>query len=369
MELHQFLCFRVAFSGLPYGELEAALDQMRRGAPWSCAFDGSARRLCRLAGQAQRAGRTHSAGQGWRWAASAFHAASLSHHVETDERTWRRRTLRLRRLAVAAYGRALLLDWEIAERIRLSTPVGEVTGYLRRPRQGVHGIHGAAPLVVLFNGLDSLCEVELHVFGNWLQEWGLGVLALDLPAAYGSDPRTPVFAVEQLARTIADWAAGQEWIAAETLGTFGVSFGGHLAARLLAGDPRFVAGVAVSPNAFVDRQLLGSERMRRMLALSFALPDDPSVDELAARLRLDAVEPPAGALLVLEMEHDQLFGPEHTRAFRDWGGDAVEVQRWTAEHVGTSRVHEWLPVALDWLAARVARPGTANAGKAQRRIG
>ena len=343
MEPRRFMTFRAAFSGLPYGELEAATRRMNEGMAWTPAFHHSARELCRLAVSAARDGRRYSAAQAWLWTASAFHAASLGLHLPGGSACWRRQVLRLRGLARQAYRRALALDETLGAWVQVPTPRGAVGGYLRRPARG------PSPLVVLFNGLDSLCEVELHAFGEALRARGLAVLAVDLPAAYGQRPRTPTFAVEAVASALADWAARQPGLAVGPLGAFGVSFGGHLAARALAGDPRFVAGVAVSPNATMGEPLLELERMRRMMALAFDLPEGAAIDALAARIHLQGLEAPQGTLLLFHMEEDQLFGPEHAAAFYAWGGSRVEVRCLHAEHVGTSRVHDWLPFAADWL--------------------
>lgn len=347
MDPRRFMLFRVAFSGLPFGELEAACRRMDAGAEWAPAFERSARELGLLAARATREGRRGSAAQAWRWAASGFHAASLGLHLLGPGLPWRRPTLRLRRLAQGAYRRALRLDASMGQWVRVPTPRGDVGGYLRLPPRG------PAPLVVVFNGLDSLCEVELHSFGDALLSRGLGVFAADLPAAFGMRPRAPVYAAEEVAPALADWAARQPGVLRGRLGAFGVSFGGHLVARALAGDPRFVAGVAVSPNATLDGPLIALERMRRMVALAFDLPEGAAVDALASAIRLEGLEPPEGALLVMHMEEDRLFGPEHAVAFLAWGGERVEMRSWQAEHVGTSRVHDWLPLAADWLHERI----------------
>ncbi|NBD07543.1 alpha/beta hydrolase family protein [Corallococcus silvisoli] len=347
MEPRRFMVFRAAFAGVPFGALEAATRRMDAGQEWTAALLGSAMDLRQLADQASREGRARSAAQAWLWTASTYQAASLGLHLVASGTPWWRSALRLRHRARLAYRRALALQPGLGRAVRLATPRGPVTGYLRLPATG------PAPLVVLFNGLDSLCEVELHAFGEPLLARGMAVLALDLPAAFGARPRTPLFEVEAVAPALADWAARQPGLVARGLGALGVSFGGHLVARALAGEPRFVAGVAVSPNAGMDGPLMALERMRRMLSLSFNLRGDAEVEGLASRIHLGGLKAPEGRLLLLHMEQDRLFGPEHAEAFVAWGGSRVELRTWNAEHVGTSRVHEWLPQSVDWLLERI----------------
>ncbi len=347
------MVFRAAFAGVPYGALEAATLRMEEGVGWTPALLGAAMDLRRLATQAALEGRGQSAAQAWLWTASAYQAASLGLHLAAEGMPWWSGALRLRHRARMAYRRALALEPRLGRAVRIPTPRGPVGGYLRLPGPGP----APAPVVVLFNGLDSVCEVELHAFAQPLLARGLAVLAVDLPAALGVRPRAPLFEVEQVAPALADWVARQPGLDARGgLGALGVSFGGHLVARALAGEPRFVAGVAVSPNAVFDGTLMAVERMRRMLALSFNLRDGHQLEALAARVHLGGLPVPEGRLLLLHMEQDRLFGPEHAEAFSSWGRAHVDVWAWNAEHVGTSRVHEWLPHAADWLLEHLESP-------------
>jgi hypothetical protein len=350
VDLQRALRFRVAFTGLPYGVLEDAMAGVAAGQAWQNAFIEAARKLRGAARQAGREGRRASEARFWLWAARAYHATSLGHHLEPDNVRWRTRALRLRRLAVAAYARGLRADGGIATPVRLPGPKGPVLGYLRCPP------HRAAPLVVLLNGLDSVCEAELHAFGDWFLERNMAVLALDVPGCYGLPERTAVLEPETLAPVIASWCEGQPCLRPEALGAFGVSVGGLLAARLASGDPRFVAAVAVSPNAFLTEDLLDSPRFRQMLSVCLGV-GDRGLAPLRRRLALDQVAHGSAALLLMEMARDALFGPEHTAAFRAWRGQDLEVRHWDAEHVGTSRVHEWLPAAADWLGAHLGAIG------------
>lgn len=349
MDLLQFLTYRAAFTPLPFGEIQAALGQVRHGHRWSDAFREAARRLRWQAEQAEVGGRFLSAAQAWQWVASACQVATFGLPVEPEERRRLRSVARLRRMARIAYLRALRLDAGLGRPVMVPCAGTAIHGYLRLP------VCRPAPLVLLLNGLDSVCEVELHAFGTWLQAHGLGALALDLPAASASRPRRPCFAVEQMASAIADWASGQLDVARGPLGLFGVSFGGHLVARMLAGDARFAAGVAVSPVARLGPDEFRVPRIRRMFAWTFDLPDRRAVRHLAATIRLDRLPSPKGRLLVYHMQQDHLFGPAHVQAFCDWGGEMVEVRRLCAEHVGTSLIHRWLPEACDWLADQLHR--------------
>jgi len=164
--------------------------------------------------------------------------------------------------------RALRNDPCVAKPIRISHGDSTISGYLRLARKR------RSSAVVLFNGLDSICEVEMHAFGDWLLSRGLSVLSLDLPSGFSGKPRQAHLAVEQLAPAIADWIAVQPNLKSDHIGVFGVSFGGHLVARALSGDDRFCAGVAVSPAAWMRTKELMHGRLRFMFSLVFNLKSD-----------------------------------------------------------------------------------------------
>jgi Esterase FrsA-like len=343
MDALDFLSYRVAFSGLPYGELRGALARVAAGEGWGPAMEERGRSLRRMAGRRLRSGSPPSAADAWLWAACAYQAASLELHLQATPARFRRRTERFRLLARGCYRRALTAEPHLAQAVEIPCDGRSVAGYLRLP---------AAPprlALVLFNGLDSVCEVEMHAFGDWMLRRGFAVLAVDLPAALTSRPRTPLLEVERAAPGIADWLEVQPATAGLPLAAFGVSFGGHLVARALAGEPRFAAGVAVSSGAWLDRGHLAVPRLRAMVRFAFDLRTDGELTVLALAARLSELAPPAGRLLALHMDEDALFGPEHCRELQRWGGERVEVRTFPAEHVGTSRVHVWLPEVCDWL--------------------
>jgi dienelactone hydrolase len=343
MKTIEFLQYRASFAGIPFGELQTVMSRVQTGGDWMQSCCEIARRLRKVAEQSELAGRRISAAQTWRWAASTYHIASFGFHIEPGKFSLKK-IIKLRQLARLAYLRAIQNEPQKVCSVSIACGDGgaSINGYLRRPAAT------GAPLIVLLNGLDSMCEVELHTFGTWLLERNLAVLAVDLPSSFSTKPRNPRFDMENLATSIADWAESQSFEAGK-MGAFGVSFGGHLAARLLAGDSRFRSGVAVSPSAWISHRELQVERLRGMFAWSFALQTLNEINDLSSLIRLEGLPKPAGNLLVLQMEKDELFGQEHTRAFQNWGEEKVSIRRRQAEHVGTSQIHYWLPEVCDWL--------------------
>lgn len=342
MDMVTFLTHRARLSGVPAGALALAADRHAAGGAWGRSLAGDARVLRRQAAAAEGGDGGAVVAATWLGAARSYQAASLEMHLRADPLAALHRMRRLRGLARACYRRALAREPRLARTVALQWPDGEITGYLRAPE--------AAPrlVVALVNGLDSICEVELHAFGDWFLARGFAVLALDLPACTGRSPRRPVLDVERAAPAVADWLA--ERFPGTRIAAFGVSFGGHLVARLLAGEPRFAAGVAVSPFASFDPALLSSPRMATMFRFVFDV-EGRAARQFAEAARVDRLPAPQGRLLVLQMAHDALFGLEHATSFQHWGDERVEVWSIDGEHVGSSCAVHWLPDVCAWLEA------------------
>jgi len=300
-----FVLHRVAFSGLPYGEVRAIEARLAAGMSWEDACLES----------------TRDAGS---WKACAYQAATLYGHDSVTPGSFAH-ILALRERAREAYA------VEGVTPVRISLGHASTHGYIRRPADKPVGA------VILFNGLDSIAEVELHAFASAFVALGMIALTVDLPANFGSHPRLPVFEVEHWMENLIE-ATGFDG----PIGVFGVSFGGHMVCRALT-SPWVAAGIAVSPPAYVGDVEYANERFASMFRLALGA---------AARHRVDVANlaPPQGNLLLIDATQDALFGPEHSAAIARWFGPGLEKITVEAEHVATSQVHRWLPKAAQWLA-------------------
>ena len=106
MRTLDFLRHRVAFSGVPFGEMEAALGRIGEGEAWEAAFEAAARGLRQLAEARQVAGCEASAAQAWLWTAAAFQAASIGMHLDPDRDGWPGRVTRPARVYAAGPARS-----------------------------------------------------------------------------------------------------------------------------------------------------------------------------------------------------------------------------------------------------------------------
>ena len=382
MDRVDFLGHRVALTGLPYGQLMSVLDTAksceRAGSStgsgrrlagdaheavaraWLDGFVAVARRNRRRATRSALAGRRLTSVRAWLDAVRAFHVASFYLHLSERPASCLHTVRRLRGIARACYRRALAVGvghgTAIAEPLTVASPKtggGAIEAYLRLPVGDPSGV------VVLLNGLDSLCEVEMHAFADAMLDRGIATLAVDLPCDLaglrkGGDPEP--WRSEDWTGPIADRLASIPATRGLPIAAFGVSFGGSLAARTLLGDRRFEAAVAVSPGAWLGPDSLHRPRVAAMARLAFNGVEGFEMDTLSLQLDVRGLPVIDRALRLYVMEQDELFGPAHTRAYRDLCSN-LEIRSWDAEHVGTSVVHEWLPDALDWLGDQFAALG------------
>lgn len=340
MERKDFVLHRVAFSGLPYPGLRLAEAGLTNGAGWRDTLVSVAREMRRAGATAGADGHGVTAMQYWRWASAAYHCATLGPDLMALESL--RRVGRLRRLSVEAYRRAL--PWDVnSQAFEISADGVTVSGYARRP------VTPPAGAVLLVNGLDSLCEVEMHAFGNGLLARGLAVATLDFPAQFSSRTRRPTLALEKFIPALDEWLSAWLNTRRPPLAVFGVSFGGYFVARLLGLTDRFAAGVAVSPPAWMGAREIAHPYLSRMLRWSFAIEDQAQYEQLAAAIDVGSLPKPHAPCRLYDMDKDALFGQDHAACFQEWGGKCVQKITIAAEHVGTSRFHEWLPGAFDWI--------------------
>jgi hypothetical protein len=333
---------RAAFIGVPYKTLRDAERQANiLDSGWRKALASHARQMRHLASDAIRLGHQCSAVQYLLSAAAAYQAATYILDAPVPVGS----TNLLRRLAVHCYRKAASLGSECT--LVLECAVGAICGYWRMPSTPPKAV------VVLLNGLDSLCEVEMHVFASCLLQRGLATLAIDLPAQFGSTQRRPDFEIERWAPALASWI--QQRVADLPIGAFGVSFGGYLVARLLACTDFFAAGLMVSPPAWITPEQRQQPLFTQMLSWTLGTADDAELDRVARGIHLEVLSPPKSPCLLYTMSDDRLFGAEHAQAYRQWGAGQIEDIHIAAEHVGTSTFHAWLPTAFDRFAHELER--------------
>jgi len=356
MDRKDIALHRAAFAGVPYGALRAAERQSRIfDLGWKTALASHGRQMRRLAADAIRYGHQCSATQNLLGAAAAYQSATYT--LDKPVRNDLGSITRLRRLAVHCYRKATDTGFNCTP-IVIASAGESVCGYWRAPSATPKGV------VVLLNGLDSLCEVEMHVFAGFMLERNLATLGVDLPAQFSSPGRHPDFQVERWAPAVTDWI--HQRAGHLPIGAFGVSLGGYLVARLLSRTSLFDAGLIVSPPAWMTPEQRQHPILAQMLSWTLGTTDDAEIDRAAFGINLGGLESPKAPCTLYTMSGDLLFGPEHACAYRKWGASQIEEINIAAEHVGTSTFHYWLPAAFDRLANLLQRTHNVRKKVSQR---
>lgn len=238
------------------------------------------------------------------------------------------------------------------QRLSLEDSVGPVHIFRRRRAAGRH-------LLVLSGGVDTW-KIELHRMAEMIaRATGMVVAALDMPGTGESPvPLTPA-ADGELATAAAELA---ERFDAPRTGFFGISFGGHWAAKL-ALTGRVDAAVDLGgPVGAGDRRLDVARLpygMTGILAHAFGLGGLPTSEQAAElvdgfSLRRQGVLDAAGGapLLVVNGERDQFIPLVDTTAFASRPNATVWVVR-DATHCAAERIRRVVPAAIGWLNARL----------------
>ncbi|MBV9960257.1 MAG: alpha/beta fold hydrolase, partial [Acidobacteria bacterium] len=307
---------------------------------WGSALAAMAENYSRAGDEARAEGRTASAAEQWRRAVDYFHFAQVKLTDEAEKSACQARVrLNYEKLAGLLSPRAvpLLIPFKGAF----------MRGYFRMAEAG-------APCVVLIGGLDSAKEVELHYFAEGFLKRGLSVFYFDGPGQGESVGQLNLDAhFEEAVTVVLDFLS--DHVKVDGFGLFGVSFGGYLACRSAAAEPRVKA--CVSLGGFFDSRILQRLPLPAFANLrrAFGLNENEEVERMASQITL---EPLRGRmdrpLFIIHGRDDHLVDEAQVEAMSAWAGGLNEVWMMEgAEHVCTNRFGECLPVLCDWMRAQL----------------
>jgi len=307
---------------------------------WSTRLAGLAERYSGLAQAEADQGHNRSASQLYRLASIYFHYAQVRLPLDKLREEYRRRS-------VCAFHRSIG-QVSFVERVEIPYGDSSLPGYFW-PQQG------EAPLVILVGGLDSAKEVELLSFAQTFSQRGLQCLLFDGPGQGEMLGRLALnFKFEEVLDPVVDFAMRR--CQAKTLGVFGVSLGGYLAARAAAANPTIAA--CVSLGGFFDTsplQRLSSIGLN-LLRASLRLPQHAHLPSTLETVSVEEAAPVFDRpLLVVHGTEDHLVDEAHISLFEKWTTHgASELKRVQgAEHVCTDRFNECLPLIGDWTAEQL----------------
>jgi esterase FrsA len=194
-----------------------------------------------------------------------------------------------------AYMRAARHFAHPAERIAFSFEGGEAPGLLRLPRDAT----GPVPLALLMGGIDVWkSDLEIHRLAEQLLKRGVATLAIDIPGT-GECPVPVSTAGERPALAALAHVRSDIRIDGTRIGVYGLSFGGHFAAKLAIVDPSLRAVVQNGGpihHAFAAANLHGLPFGTRA-ALGRIAQVDPAGDPTAFETKLGSLSLTAQGLL------------------------------------------------------------------------
>jgi dienelactone hydrolase len=195
-------------------------------------------------------------------AASYFRAADFFLHGEPDDpritQTWAS--------ATEQFDRAISLMTPAGERVAIEAEGFTVPAIFFRARPD----GSPRPTVLMFNGFDGSQEEMLHVSGLAALDRGYNVLTFEGPGqpTVVRGQRTGFrHEWEQVVTPVVDHCQAVAEIDASRLGLIGVSFGGYLAPRATAFEPRICAVVTIDGlfDAYESVRNLLTDELKNML--------------------------------------------------------------------------------------------------------
>src|SRR5579859_933176 len=334
---------RFLFSGISYGELAATMARWQASDDWYNAWFQGAERLAGLAQRAAGEGQ-QTAQRCWLEASAMYHFAQFHLFADTAEK----------RLAQDCSALAYLCCAPTlsprSESLNFTVDGIRYTGYFRTPQPLT-----PRPCIILLNGLDSVKEVELHYWSEVLNRSGLATFAFDGPGQ-GIARRTQPMC-DQYERVVSQALtvlARDPRVDRDHIGVFGVSFGGYLACRVAATDPRLSAVVDLAGP--FDYSFLRHARpgLQQNFCYAFGVA---SIDELYEQIEptgLQVLPAPACPLLVVHGRQDQSIPYEHAEQIWQWGRNGGELQSFAdGDHVCTNRFNEVTALVADWFTTQL----------------
>lgn len=337
---------RMLAFGIDLGDLQDAAEGVGSVGGWVGRWQKAAEGFARLGNQSSEGRFRASARDFWLRACSTYHFAEFKLY-DDERRKWR-----LQEQARVNYRKALSSFGFKAVRLEVPYRGGKLPGYFHSAGKG------PAPCVVLINGLDSMKEVELHSFAQIFLERGISAFCFDGP---GQGEAVNEFhldsAFQQATSHVADHLERLPEVESGKLALFGVSFGGYLACRSAAADPRF--GACISLGGFFNHRVFDNCAPTARKALIRAFGGEKALSDHLPELSL---EPLRGLLdrplLAIHGAQDSLVDYSQARAILDWAdGDKKLVVFQDGEHVCTNRFSHCLPLMGDWLVSHLKKGG------------
>jgi dienelactone hydrolase len=338
---------RFIANGTDYPDFLATMRRIARWDDWCREWGHTAQAYEQIAAAAGEAGQHVTAGGAWRRAALCWHWGKF---VFTDHPAEQRAA---HERTVDCFRRGASTLSPPAQSVRIPYNGTELAAYLRVPV--TTGDTGKPPIVIMLPGLDSVKE-ELQATAGYLLERGLATIAVDGPGQGEAEYDLPIEpAYERVTTAVAGYLDTRDDIDPGRIGLFGVSLGGHYAARSAAGEPRVRATVALAGpyRLDLDWDTLPPQTRATFERRSGAASPGEARKRAGALTLEDAAARITAPLLVVHGGQDRLVPPYHAeRLAREAPGAELLMYR-DGSHGVTNHAFESRSRMADWLAGNL----------------
>ncbi len=336
---------RLVTQGVDPNDFARVTAPLERWEEWLGAWRANGHLHAGLAREAERQGRTLTAGRAWVRATLSYHYAKFVWMVDLE------RHREAADLAVAALRHAHRLLDPSAERLEIPFEGTEMVATLRRPPAP-----RPAPLVLLLPGLDSTKE-EFFNWENVFLERGMATLSLDGPGQGETGYHSHIRPDYEVAVSAAlDHLQGRDDLLGDRVGAVGVSLGGYYAPRAAAFEPRIRAAVAIGgPYDFGECWAGLPGLTREAFVHHSGAHDEAEAERLAGRLDLGPVLPRlAQPLLVVFGRLDRLIPWRQAERVAAEAPAGELVMYEDGNHVCNNLPYRYQPLAADWMRERLS---------------
>lgn len=265
------------YGGALFGEVVAIAQQIKAGDydSWYNANNAFADRIASEAEAQQKKGHRISARDSYLRASSYYRNSEFFLHANPDDP----RVKRAYERAVACYKSAAVLFAPAIQPLEIPYDGTTLPGYFHSPDTSGR----PHPTILLHTGFDGSAE-EMHWNGaRAAVERGYNVLVFDGPGQFGPVHRQGLHFRpdwEKVVTPVIDFAVTRSDVDPHKIALYGVSFGGYLAPRAAAFEPRLAACIA--DDRIYDygaSQLSGiPEQARAQVLQALTVPSAPQLD-------------------------------------------------------------------------------------------
>jgi 2,6-dihydroxypseudooxynicotine hydrolase len=339
---------RFITAGLHYTDTMETLGRIRDDDAWCAEWCATGREHEERAVDARATGRYLTASMAFYRASLCYHFAQLLHYRDLAAK-WAAEAK-----AIHCYRAGMAWFAPAAEIFDIPFEDVSLPGYLRLPPG-----RDTSPCVMILSGTDSTKQ-EYQNLENQLLVRGLATLSFDGPGQGEAWERVKLRpAWETAASAALDALTRRREIDANRVAVLGVSFGGHLAVRAAATDPRFRACVT-SGGFFETSYYDWSQPLRHIRFRYICGTEDIEVAKRVARTfdLAGIIERLRAPLLVVHGRHDEVTPPEQAeRIYKEARGPKQLAMFEDGNHVCHNIPYKAHPLIADWLAETLgARP-------------